>query len=175
MVISVITVVKVYLKRLENRTYLPSIKNWSLSFCYETCFIYIVAFSFLEYCKKDRCKVNGILKIGKYLQSQNGYSRLILNDTGNLEIWCKRKKLWTTNTNDHYVDSLIFKDDGKIYLLAKDNHSRLEIGTSLTNSTPQLMVIENNGNLVIFNECGNRHWESGTGGLCSGTPGIYFS
>ena len=175
MVISVITVVKVYLKRLENRTYLLSIKNWRLSFCYETSFIYIVAFSFVEYCKKDRCKVNGILIIGKYLQSQNGYSRLILNDTGNLEIWCKSKKLWTTNTNDHYVDSLIFKDDGKIYLLAKDNHSRLEIGTSLTNSKPQLMVIENDGNLVIFDECGNRHWESGTGGLCSGTPGIYFS
>ena len=175
MVIPVITVVKVYLKILEYRTYLPSIKNWSLSFCYETCFIYIAAFSFLEYCKKDRCKVNGILKIGKYLQSQNGYSRLVLNDTGNLEIWCKRKKLWTTNTNDHYVDSLIFKDDGKIYLLAKDNHSRLEIGTSLTNSTPQLMVIENDGNLVVFNECGNRHWESRTGGLCSGKPGLYFS
>ena len=73
------------------------------------------------------------------------------------------------------MDSLIFKDDGKIYLLAKDNHSRLEIGTSLTNSAPQLMVIENDGNLVVFNECGNRHWESRTGGLCSGKPGIYFS
>ena len=130
---------------------------------------------FLENCKKDRCFVNGILKTGKSLQSQNGDSRLILTDTGNLEIWCKKKKLWATNTNDGYVDSLIFKDDGKIYLLAKDNHSRLEIGTYLTNSRPHLMLMHNDGNLVIYDECGNRHWESGTGKLCSGTPGINFS
>ena len=132
-------------------------------------------FFFLESCKKDRCFVNGILKIGKSLQSQNGVSRLILTYTGNLEIWCKKKKLWTTNTNDDYVDSLLFKDDGKIYLLGKDNNSRLEIGTSLTNLRPHLMLIQNDGNLVIYNECGNRHWESRTGKLCSGTPGIRFS
>ena len=134
------------------------------------CFLF-----FLEKCKKDRCFVNGILKIRKRLQSQNGDSTLILTYTGNLEIWCKKKKLWTTNTNDDNVDSLIFKDDGKIYLLAKDNHSRLEIGTSLTNSRPHLMLVQNDGNLVIYDECGNRHWESKTGKLCSGTPGIHFS
>ena len=130
---------------------------------------------FLENCKKDRCFVNGILKIGESLQSQNGDTRLILTNTGNLEIWCKKKKLWATNANDDYVDSLIFKDDGKIYLLAKDNHSRLEIGTSLTNSRPNLMLMQNDGNLVIYDECGNRHWESRTGRLCSSTPGRYFS
>ena len=118
--------------------------------------------------------VNGILKIGESLRSQNGDSRLNLTYTGNIEIWCKNKKLWTTNTNVDCVDFLIFKDDGKIHLLAKDNHSRLEIGTSLTNSTPKLMLIQNDGNLVIYDECGNRNWESRTGGLCSGTPGIYI-
>ena len=118
--------------------------------------------------------INGILKIGKSLQSQNGDSSLNLTGTGNLEIWCKNKKLWTTNTNDDYVDFLIFKDDGKIYLLAKDNHSRLEIGLSFRNSRPQMMLIQNDGNLVIYDECGNRKWESRTGGLCSGTLGIYM-
>ena len=131
--------------------------------------------SFLENCKEDKCFVNGILKIGKSLQSQNGDSRLILTHNGNLEIWCKKKKIWTTNTSDHYVDSAIFKDDGKIYLLAKDNHSRLEIGISLKKSRPGLMLMQNDGNLLICDECGNRHWESRTGKLCSGTPGIYFS
>ena len=134
-----------------------------------------VVFSFLGNCKKDRCTINDILKIGKYLQSQNRNSRLILTATGNLEIWCDRKKLWATNTNDDSVDHLIFKEDGKIYLLAKDNHSRLEIDTSLTNSKPHLMLMQNDGNLVVYDECGNRHWESKTGGLCSSTPGIYFS
>ena len=131
-------------------------------------------FYFVENCKKDRCYVNGVLKIGKKLQSQNGDSRLILTATGNLEIWCKEKKLWVIDTNDHYVDYLIFKDDGKIYFLGKDNLHRFEIGTSLRNSQSHLMLIKNDGNLVIFDECGNRHWQSGTGGLCSGTPGIYF-
>ena len=121
--------------------------------------------------------INGILKTGKSLQSQNGDSSLNLTGTGNLEIWCKKcknKKIWTTNTSDGYMDFLIFKDDGKIYLLAKDNHSRLEIGLSFRNSRPQMMLIQNDGNLVIYDECGNRKWESRTGGLCSGSPGIYI-
>ena len=67
---------------------------------------------------------NGILKIRNNLQSQNGATMLVLRDTGILEIWCKRQKLWTTDTNDSYVKYLFFKNDGKSYLIGKDNSSR---------------------------------------------------
>ena len=113
------------------------------------------------------------MKIREVLQSQNGVYRLVLNDTGNLEIWCKREKLWTTNTDDNYVNSLVFNNDGKIYHLGKDNSSRWQSKLSSTNSKPHLMLLQNDGNLVVYNECGNKLWESRARGKCDTIPGIY--
>ena len=84
------------------------------------------------------------------------------------------ERLWTTNTNDHYVNSLHFKNDGNIYLLGKDNNTRWSTKINLTNSKPYMMLIQGNGNLAVFDKCGKMHWESSTTGQCSGTSGIYF-
>ena len=129
---------------------------------------------FLENCRRDRCNENGILKFGRSLLSQNGTSKLLLTSAGNLEVWCKMERLWTTNTNDHYVNSLYFKNDGNIYLLGKDNNTRWSTEINLANSKPYMMLIQDNGNLAVFDKCGKIYWESGTTGQCSGTPGIYF-
>ena len=115
------------------------------------------------------------MKVRKNLQSRNGVYRLVLNDTGNLEIWCKREKIWTTNTDDDYIESLIFDNDGKISLLGKDNSSRWQMKLLSRNSKPHLMLLQNNGNLVVYNECGNRLWESRTRGKCDNISGIYIS
>ena len=128
----------------------------------------------LENCQRDRCTPNGILKVGKKIQSQNGASMLVLNDTGNLEIWCKGQKVWARHTNDGYVNYLIFKNDGKIYLLGKDNSSRWNTKASFTNSKPQMMLIQDDGNVVIYDKCGNRQWQSGTGEPCSRTSGFFY-
>ena len=84
------------------------------------------------------------------------------------------KKLWTTNTNDDYINSLNFKDDGNIYLLGKDNNTRWSTGIKSSNQKPYLMLIQDDGNLVINDKCGTRTWESRTERQCSDTPGIYF-
>ena len=84
------------------------------------------------------------------------------------------ERLWTTNTNDHYVNSLYFKNNGNIYLLGKDNNTRWSTEINLANSKPYMMLIQDNGNLAVFDKCGKIHWESRTTGQCSGTPGIYF-
>ena len=125
-------------------------------------------------CQGDRCTPNGILKIRKNLQSQNGVYRLIINDTGNLEIWCKTEKLWTTSTDDGYVDSLIFYNDGKIYLLGKDNSIRWRLKIQSRNSKGHLMLLQNGGNLVVYNDCGNSIWESKARGKCDTLPDIYI-
>ena len=108
------------------------------------------------------------------MQSPNSAAKLILTDTGNLEVWCKMKKLWTANTNDDYINSLNFKDDGNIYLLGKDNNTRWSTGIKSSNQKPYLMLIQDDGNLVIYDKCGTRTWESRTERQCSDTPGIYF-
>ena len=84
------------------------------------------------------------------------------------------EKIWTTNTNDDYVKYLIFRNDGNIYLLGKDNNTRWSTEVILTNSRPYIMLIQDNGNLAVYDNCGKRNWESRTTGQCSGTPGIYF-
>ena len=88
-----------------------------------------------------------MLKVGKSLLSQNGASKLVLTSAGNLEVWCKMERLWTTNTNDHYVNSLYFKNDGNIYLLGKDNNTRWSTEINLANSKPYMMLIQDNGML----------------------------
>ena len=37
------------------------------------------------------------------------------------------------------------------------------------------MLLQNNGNLVVYNKCGNRLWESRTRGKCDNISGIYIS
>lgn len=83
------------------------------------------------------------------------------------------EKLWTTNTNDDYLNYLSFKKDGNIHLLGKDNNTRWSTEIKLVNSKPDMMLIQDNGNLGVYDKCGKRYWESRTTGQCSGAPGIY--
>ena len=89
------------------------------------------------------------MKTGESLLSQNGVYRLVLNDTGNLEIWCKREKLWMTNVDVSYVDSLIFDNDGQFYLLGKNKSYEWKLEILSANSKAHLMLIQNDGNLAV--------------------------
>ena len=84
------------------------------------------------------------------------------------------EKIWTTNTNYDYLNYLNFKNDGNIYLLGEDNNTRWSTEINLVNSKPYMMLIQDDGNLGVYDKCGKRYWESRTSGQCSGTPGIYF-
>ena len=140
--------------------------------CYDT--LFSGATFVLGKCRNDRCTVNGILKIEEHLRSENRVFSLILNETGNLEIWCKEEKLWTTNTNDKYVNFSIFNNDGKMYMLGKDNSSRWNTGATFTNSKPDFILMQNDGNLVVYDTGGVMHWESKTKEKCISIPGKYF-
>ena len=72
------------------------------------------------------------------------------------------------------MDSLIFHSDGKIYLLGKDNSIRWRLKIQSRNSKGHLMLLQNDGNLVVYNDCGNSIWESKTRGKCDTVPGIYI-
>ena len=84
------------------------------------------------------------------------------------------EKIWTTNTNYDYLNYLNFKNDGNIYLLGEDNNTRWSTEINLVNSKPYMMLIQDDGNLGVYDKCGKRYWESRTSAQCSGTPGIYF-
>ena len=99
---------------------------------------------------------------------------LVLNDTGNLEIWHKRKKIWTTDTDDDYTLSLVLDNDGNINLLAKDDSSMWKSKTFATTSKNYLIEIQDDGNLVVENECGKSFWDSMKKGKNDTLPGKYF-
>ena len=71
-------------------------------------------------CHGDTCTHMGVLKKGKYLQSNNGIFKLILQENGNLEVFCKTKSIWSTGTITNKVDFLCFKKNGKLVLYGKE-------------------------------------------------------
>ena len=98
------------------------------------------------------------MKKGEFIQSVSGICKLILNETGNLEIWCANEMVWSTYTYDKYMEFLYFGSNG-VYLLGKDGSNRLNGALVKLKLKADLLVLENDGNLLIFDECGGVAWK----------------
>ena len=114
----------------------------------------------------------GVIKKGKYLQSNNGIFKLILQENGNLEILCKGKSIWSTDTITAKVDFMYFKENGKLVLYSKDDTDLWTTNTEDSFFKPHKLVLQNDGNLVLLGTFGNAVWSSGTNGICG--QGLYF-
>ena len=113
---------------------------------------------FLEPCKKHRCTRNETLKKGVSIQSNSGTYRLLLNETGNLEIWCINEMVWSTYTFDKYIEFLYVGSYG-LYLLGKDGTNRLDVALINLKQKVDFLMMGNDGNLVIFDENGGIAWK----------------
>ena len=129
---------------------------------------------FSEKCKKDKCFRYGILKKGEFIQSKSGVYKLLLNETGSLEIWCPNEKVWSTDT-DKYIQFLYLGNDG-LYLLGKDGNNRLNVTALDTlkqnadslqlKQNADLLQMQNDGSLVIFDKNGAIAWKYTPGKKC---------
>ena len=115
-------------------------------------------FFFSENCKKDRCIRNEILKKGSSIQSESGTYKMLVNETGNLEIWCKHEMVWSTYTFDKYIELLDLGRDG-LYLLGKDGTNRLNGALIKLKQRVDFLIMRNDGNLVVFDENGGIAWK----------------
>ena len=113
---------------------------------------------FSETCKKDRCIHNEILKKGLSIQSESGNYKMVVNETGNLEIWCKHEMVWSTYTFDKYIEFLYLGSDG-LYLLGKDGSNRLNGALIKLKQKVDFLVMRNDGNLVVFDKNGGIAWK----------------
>ena len=113
---------------------------------------------FSETCKNDRCNRNGILKKGLSIQSDSGTYKLLVDETGNLEIWCTNEMVWSTYTFDKYIEFLYLDSDG-LYLLGKDSSNRLNVTLNKLKQKVDFLIMRNDGNLVIFDENGGIAWK----------------
>ena len=113
---------------------------------------------FSETCKKDRCIRYEILKKGLSIKSESGTYKMLVNETGNLEIWCKHEMVWYTYTFDKYIEFLYLGSQG-LYLLGKDGSNRLNGALIKLKQKVDFLIIRNDGNLVIFDENGGIAWK----------------
>ena len=95
---------------------------------------------------------------GAFIQSESGTYKLILNETGNLEIWCTNEMVWSTYTYDKYIEFLYPGSDG-LYLLGKDGSNRLNGPLNKLDQKLDLLLMQNDGNLVIFDKNGVVAWK----------------
>ena len=127
----------------------------------------------LDKCQGNKCTPTGILKRGKYIESKNKNQRLILSSEGNLEIYCGRKIVWSKGNKSAYY--LYFHKNGTLVLYGKSNN-QIWKASNIWNrkSTPDVLFMQDDGNLVLYDECGKPYWESNTYDKCGADLGLMF-
>ena len=84
---------------------------------------------------------------------------------------CKDKQIWSTNTSDNSVEGLYFGKNRTLSLRKKGNISIWKAEFLGIDSDPKDFILKDDGNLVVYDECGETLWESKTSGKCNVIPG----
>ena len=117
-----------------------------------------------------------MLKKGSFLKSSNGKLKLILQENGNLEILCGGYSIWSTNTNGFNIEELYFNREGKLAILNKDKSVAKNIVSDWDNTFgAEKLILQDDGNLVIYNHDNQPLWSTGTHGKCVTSKNVIFS
>ena len=125
--------------------------------------------SVLENSKSNIRTFNSILKTSDY-----GILKLHLNVNGNLVLHCEDKQIWSTNTSNSSIEFLYFGKNSTLSLRKKENISIWKAEFTGKNSEPQELILQDDGNVVVYDKCEEILWESKTSGKCNVIPGMYL-
>ena len=95
--------------------------------------------------------------------------KLILQENGNLEIFCGSYSIWSSGTYDYNIDALHFNSEGKILILNKDKSVAKELVPSHVfqqSHGAEKLILEDDGNLVLYDYNSDPLWATGTNGKC---------
>ena len=84
---------------------------------------------------------------------------------------CKDKQIWSTNTSDNSVEGLYVGKNRTLSLRKKGNISIWKTEFLGIDSNPKDFILQDDGNLVAYDECGKTLWEYKTSGKCNVNPG----
>lgn len=125
------------------------------------------------YCQGDRCvrgNTGATLEIGQSLWSQNKKYQLAMQGDGNLVIYCRHgstkpgKYIWHTKTHNIAIaDGLRYESNGNLALYRYDRVRAWELNQ---NNESCYLVLQNDGNLVLYGCYGKVYWHSRTYGKC---------
>ena len=73
--------------------------------------------------------------------------------------------VWSTYTFDKYMEFLYFGGDG-LYLLGKDGSNRRNVTLFTLKQKSDLLMMQNDGNLVIFDKYGGKVWKNNPDKKC---------
>ena len=76
--------------------------------------------SSLALCQDNVCYPSESLKKRSSVESRDGVHKLILQETGNLELICRDDVLWSSNTENSDADRFQFQSDGNLVIRKKD-------------------------------------------------------
>ena len=109
------------------------------------------------------CFVNGLLQKGQLLKSNNGKTKLIFPENGNLEILSGSYPIWSSGTSGPDIDALYFNNEGKLVILNKDKSTAKNIMSCLDNTNgAEKLILQDDGNLVIYSNNNQPLWSTGT-------------
>ena len=124
---------------------------------------------FLAACYGNKCLPHGTMKKGSYIKSESGNYKLILTESGDLELLCRGKLLWSSHTSDKNADVFQFQSDGNLVIrnvsgagVWETNTMHNELGFD---GPPDRLILQNDGNLVSY--AGNiAKWSTEAYGKC---------
>ena len=127
---------------------------------------------YLENCLNDTCIPNGSLTKGKYLQSRNGKYQLRFLEGIGVGLFCGSNYIWSTYTwiDDGYT--IYFEKDGTA-LIVKDKKG-YDLWRTDIEGKAMLMILQDDGNLVIYNRCNQSIFDTKTAGVCPKRMIHYF-
>ena len=106
-----------------------------------------------------------MLQIGKNLTSSNGFYTFSLQKDGNLEIICDGNKIWESNTKGKDIDALYIVKGG-LALYEANKTVAWTGGAWKRDAGPETIIMQNDGNFVMYDKIGNAQWDLGIIGRC---------
>ena len=83
---------------------------------------------------------------------------------GNLVIYCREKAIWSTRTYGQSIKHMAFQANGNIALMKSNNV--VAFRSSATSGQGIKLILQNDGNLVIYSSDGKSLWDTRTYGNC---------
>ena len=83
---------------------------------------------------------------------------------GDLVLYCREKAIWSTKTYGQSIKHMVFQANGNIALMKNDN--TVAFRSSATSWQGNKLILQNDGNLVIYSSDGKPLWDTKTYGKC---------
>ena len=99
---------------------------------------------------------------GDFILSPSGNMKLLMQEDGDLAIYCKDKQIWSAMSSGDGINGLYFFNDGNLAVVRNDRSSARSTDTHTTPSkpTPAALTILDEGNLILSTESGQVVWDT---------------